>query len=116
MFFSGRMFSYPKYAKHSANKEPTAYTRFRGVMPSWDNTARVGDRAGIFIDSSPAVYQEWLSRALYCTRKELQGDERLIFINAWNEWGEGCHLEPDQKYGRQFLEATLTAMNQSFSD
>jgi hypothetical protein len=35
----------------------------------------------------------------------LSGDERMIFINAWNEWGEGTHLEPDIKYGHSSLAA-----------
>ena len=32
-------------------------------------------------------------------------------MNAWNEWAEGCHLEPDLTWGRQFLEATKAALN-----
>src|SRR5262249_45563297 len=70
------------------------------VMPSWDNTARRGSHAVIWANSSPESYYEWLSTAVEQMKNKEPSDERLIFINAWNEWAEGCHLEPDEKYGQ----------------
>jgi len=86
------------------------FTYFRGVMPSWDNTARRQDSGHIYLNSSPEAYQAWLSSVVRWTARMRVGDERLVFINAWNEWGEGNHLEPDTKYGRAFLEATAEVM------
>ena len=59
----------------------------------------------------PGVYQAWLEAILDQTHEQNFGDERIVFINAWNEWGEGNHLEPDKKYGHRFLEATRNAQD-----
>ena len=76
---------------------------FPCVMPGWDNTPR-RQRGVIAVDGpSPERYQEWLEAAA-------RGSE-LVFVNAWNEWGEGCHLEPDQRFGRAFLEAHKSAVS-----
>ncbi len=80
---------------------------YRCVYPSWDNTARVDGAGLITLDSTPENYERWLNRATHRTLLERQPSQRLLFINAWNEWAEGCHLEPDRKYGSAFLEATL---------
>jgi hypothetical protein len=80
---------------------------YRGVYPSWDNTARVDGAGLITLDATPANYERWLNRATRRTALEREPSQRLVFINAWNEWAEGCHLEPDRKYGTGFLEATL---------
>jgi hypothetical protein len=60
--------------------------------------------------STPELYGDWLSKTI--TRMEnMQLPEPLIFFNAWNEWAEGNHLEPDQRWGTQYLEQTLRAQN-----
>ena len=44
--------------------------------------------------------------------ERFQLDEPIVFINAWNEWAEGNHLEPDQQHGRGYLEATRRVIRQ----
>ncbi|MEO7048540.1 MAG: glycoside hydrolase family 99-like domain-containing protein, partial [Ferruginibacter sp.] len=86
-------------------KYPKEYTRFPGIAPSWDNTARRGPSSFLFKDSNPAKYKEWLEFH-YRNFVPPSPQENFIFINAWNEWAEGNHLEPCTKWGRQYLEAT----------
>lgn len=81
-----------------------------GVFPSWDNTARRMERGHSWIHSSPEIYHRWLSIVAHRTRQALPPQQRLVFINAWNEWAEGCHLEPDEKYGYAWLNATRLAL------
>jgi hypothetical protein len=82
---------------------------YRTVFPSWDNTARTGLRAALSLNGTPQNYEYWLAQAIQRTKNDFPNQERLVFINAWNEWAEGCHLEPCRRYGRQFLEATMVA-------
>jgi GT2 family glycosyltransferase len=108
--FCGTLYDYVEVARYAAAAPQAPYRRFHGVMPSWDNTARTGPRARIAVNSSPEAYQAWLDAMVVRTRREFAGDERLLFVNAWNEWGEGCHLEPDRVYGYAWLEATAAAL------
>jgi lipopolysaccharide biosynthesis protein len=94
------------YLNRDRGEEPDV---FRCVYPSWDNTARRKTRASITMNATPENYEFWLHRAIEETRREFPGEERLVFINAWNEWAEGCHLEPDHKFGHAFLKATAKA-------
>jgi len=88
-----------------------SYKRFRCVTPSFDNSPRREKQAAIFTGSTPQKYETWLKRILEWTMQEHEGDERLVFINAWNEWGEGNHLEPDKRWGKCYLEATKAALD-----
>jgi hypothetical protein len=91
-------------------KRSPPYRRFPCVTPSWDNAARRQVGAVILKGSTPALYQQWLTAVLRAS-KPGNPDENLVFINAWNEWGEGNHLEPCQRWGRGYLEATRRAID-----
>jgi lipopolysaccharide biosynthesis protein len=91
-------------------KNAPDFKRFRCVSPMWDNTARRRSGARVYVGSTPQLYQQWLSEIARWTIARFRPEERLVFINAWNEWAEGCHLEPDVKWGRQYLEATNAAL------
>jgi hypothetical protein len=59
--------------------------------------------------STPELYEHWLHEVIKRAPVNSDGD-KIVFINAWNEWAEACHLEPCQKWGRQYLEATARAL------
>jgi len=106
-----RVGDYRKLARTWLARPRPPYKRFHGLLPGWDNSAR-RRRGGatLFVDASPDAYEHWLAQAVGRTLDEFQGEERLVFVNAWNEWGEGCTLEPDERWGRGYLEATRRVM------
>ena len=111
--FTGKIFDTRSIIKNARNKLKKAdYEIFRGVMLNWDNTARKGLMGNIYLHNTPSVYESWLSEAFNDTLKHKTDDsKKLVFINAWNEWAEGTHLEPDQKYGYSYLNATKRSIN-----
>ena len=108
--FGGIVYDWRIFVQRSRQYSTPGYKLFRGICPSWDNESRHRGRGTIFMHSSPEGYQEWLENAVADTRARLRGDERLIFVNAWNEWAEGAHLEPDRRYGYAWLKATRAAL------
>lgn len=104
--FRGGIVDYAKVVAQSANRQQPDFTLYRGVLPSWDNTARRQSTPTILHGSSPELFGDWLRYVRAYTRDVFDGrPDPFIFVNAWNEWGEGCHLEPDQKWGLSYLEA-----------
>ena len=113
--FTGYIYDYVE-ARGSALAQfssPSPCRLYPGVMPSWDNTARQRTRSTIWVNSSPEAYFEWLSEAAQLARVKFASAERFVFINAWNEWAEGCHLEPDERFGYAWLNATSLALRES---
>jgi hypothetical protein len=88
------------------------YKLFKTVFPGWDNEARKPGRGYTFAFSTPELYKNWLLKAARFTLQEQDPEKRLLFINAWNEWAEGAHLEPDRRYGYAYLQATADALKE----
>ena len=108
--YKGTVYDYRELFKNYTEQQDLDFTLFRGVTPMWDNEARRPAAGNTFINSSPKLYQRWLDLSCYHTMKT-NNPEKLTFINAWNEWAEGAYLEPDRKYGYQYLQATHDALS-----
>jgi len=75
-----------------------------GICPGWDNTPRKQEKGCAFDGGSPDLFQNNLHKML----EDTNGSD-FIMINAWNEWGEGAYLEPDEKNGYAYLESIKKA-------
>ncbi|HEY5587594.1 MAG TPA: glycoside hydrolase family 99-like domain-containing protein, partial [Candidatus Paceibacterota bacterium] len=83
---------------------------FLGAFVDWDNSARKKNNGAIFKGASPQKFKSYLKKQLDVS-KELNNE--FLFINAWNEWGEGTYLEPDKKNEFKYLEAVRDAIKEN---
>lgn len=102
---------YKEYIRTKGWSAQSEYTTFPCVFPSWDNSARRKTGAYIIQNNDPQLYKKWLIHAFQKVQKYAPS-QQIVFINAWNEWAEGCHLEPDLQNGHAFLKATKEAVNE----
>jgi O-antigen biosynthesis protein len=110
--FSGCIYDYADFVTSQKYQKNYPYRCFRTVSPGWDNTARRPNNASIFFGANPALYKEWLFNVAKSTKETHPLDEQIVFINAWNEWAEGTHLEPDRKFGYGYLQATADVIRE----
>lgn len=82
------------------------------VFVGWDNTPRRGKKAVVIINGTPALFAGRLRQAIESIAHR-PAEERLLFLNAWNEWAEGNHLEPDARWGTAYLDAVKGALCES---
>ncbi|MBN9133059.1 MAG: glycoside hydrolase family 99-like domain-containing protein [Nitrosospira multiformis] len=106
--FHGTIAQYATVAESYLARSYNEPRIFKTVFPSWDNTARTKERALIILNGTPENYEHWLASTIDAIGEDRKS-EHLVFINAWNEWAEGCHLEPDRWFSHRFLQATRNA-------
>lgn len=81
----------------------------RTVMLDWDNSPR-RDNFSAFTNFSYEDYYMWLREVTIFTENSYEGEKKIQFVNAWNEWAEGTYLEPDDKYGYSAINHTSQAI------
>jgi lipopolysaccharide biosynthesis protein len=108
--FRGSLLSYPDVIRTHLGRPAPSFPWYRIVAPGWDNTPRRGPAGTVFVGATPDRFQRWLEQALRFTYLFRPPGERMLFVNAWNEWGEGAFLEPDHTHGEAMLNAVRTAI------
>lgn len=93
---------YKKVWQKIVDKTPYAPHVFPGAFVDWDATPRKGYEATIVTGASPEVFEHFFQK-LY--RNSDEASCPMIVLNAWNEWGEGAYLEPDEHHRFKYLEA-----------
>ena len=111
----GQVFDYPATIDRAIERlhsDPEDTRIHHGVMAGWDNTARRGEAAHVFGGATPAHFRRWLRSVIRQEQARTDGADKLVFVNAWNEWAEGTYLEPDRDFGRGWLEAVRSALGE----
>ncbi len=102
-----RCFEYSDAWDYALQTQPYrgAKTFFTGIS-GYDDTPRRGKSGECLINNTPMLFQKYFEKLLV---KSIQYGNELVFINAWNEWGEGMYLEPDEKHAYEYLNAIYKA-------
>ncbi len=100
-----------KIYKSMKKRDPNlTITTFPGVFVKWDNTPRRQNKGIYYYNTTPKTLMEQIQ--YYILNGESNGyDTSFIFLNAWNEWGEGCYLEPDERNRYEFLKSVKQALD-----
>ncbi len=108
--FRGEIYSYDALVEASLKDFPRDFPLIKTAVPSWDNDARKQAAGLVMQGSTPAKFQAWLEAlSREAERKRFHG-EKIVMINAWNEWCEGAYLEPDVHFGFGYLNALSRAL------
>jgi GT2 family glycosyltransferase/glycosyltransferase involved in cell wall biosynthesis len=108
--WEGGVYDYEEMVAKAVASSRPPYTRYPAVSPSWDNTPRRPASATVYHNATPEAFRVYVEEKIDEVHSFLTGDSRLLFVNAWNEWAEGTHLEPDQGFGHRWLEALRGAL------
>ncbi len=107
---TAQVYAYGDVAAASLAEPPPAFPLIKTAVPGWDNDPRRQGGGLVLHGASPAAYQAWLAALVERAAAHKVMDERLVCVNAWNEWAEGAYLEPDLHFGGAWLNATARAI------
>lgn len=101
---------YAKAMKHYYVKEDSWENVYPTLLPQWDRTPRAGIKTDPLVDSTPQKFQKSVENALEIIQNKSE-EHQILFLKAWNEWGEGNYVEPDLKFGHGYIQAIRNAID-----
>lgn len=104
-----RFYDYDKCWKEILNEaiNSDSKTLLSGFV-AFDDTPRRGKKGRIIIGATPQKFESYMRKLIDISSSQ---EKEYVFLTAWNEWGEGCYLEPDEQMGYAYLEALRRAIN-----
>ena len=105
-----RIYDYSEAMKSMVIEEDRENNVFPTICPNFDHTPRSGARGLVFTGVTPETFEKHV-RATLDLVKDKPDEQKIIVLKSWNEWGEGNYMEPDEKYGKGFIEAMSRAID-----
>ena len=105
-----RIMSYSKVISRLVTDRERELKVIPTIIPNWDHTPRSGIGGTVISGSTPELFKNHVCQVLDAV-KDKPYEERLIFLKSWNEWGEGNYMEPDSKWGKEYLIKLKDAIN-----
>lgn len=96
-------FDYDEMWQNILNRKATDSKDIAGAFVNWDNTPRHSRRGSVYINVTPEKFEKYMGMQLENVNKNYDTD--YLFLFAWNEWGEGGVMEPDENDGDAYLKA-----------
>lgn len=95
-------YNYKKIIKYLYVEEDAWENVYPTLIPNWDRTARSGKKSQVWYGSTPELFKESVEMALDSKRNN---QNKILFLQSWNEWAEGNYIEPDLLFGRNYLKS-----------
>ena len=111
VFKTGRILDYAFCSKYFSGKEDELDYCYPSIFPNWDHSPRSGRGGHILHNSNPIAFKKHVKEVLRTVRNKPK-DHQIIFLRSWNEWAEGNYMEPDLKFGKQYLVALKEAIEE----
>lgn len=96
------LIKYKDYQQTLLSNYTCSSTSHLAIVPNFDHSPRSGTRGTIMVDTTPGAWGKFAAH-VFGVCKDRTEEENLVFVKAWNEWGEGNYMEPDIKYGKGFI-------------
>lgn len=110
LFNRGQVIDYGIASKYFSGVEDKYEDVYPNIFPNWDHSPRSGRKGHILHKSTPEKFNKHVLKVLESVSKKKE-ENQIIFLKSWNEWAEGNYIEPDLKFGKQYLEILRNAIN-----